>query len=249
MDIPHHTDDPNEQFEELLTSDGETMLKIFYAALAGAEESGHRGRRIARALGLTFTQLVCAVGFNPRIRDLPDVAAILGFEDYDELAQERNLRFASDVYKRLGINNVLAVYAEVPKDMKMLDVMQYLLGHRLERIEARIEATVNSIVIERYKKEITAIYRGGVAQVDFAESRLAKTDSGFRALLGEVSIIVEARMMPIGDIFFRDTVLPEEKRRLIARGFIPRELIEERLAERDVPEAERTMLEEQLRQL
>lgn len=249
MDSTLNTDDPNEQFEELLTCDGETMLKVFYGALAGEDEPGHRGRRIARALGLTFTQLVCAVGFNPQIRELPDVTAILGFDTYDALAHERNMRFVEDVYKRLGINNVLAVYAEVPKYMQMLTIMQYLVGRRLERIESRIEATVNSIVIERYKKEISAIYRGGVAQVDFTESRLAKTDSGFRALLNEVSIIVEARVMPIGEIFFRDTVLPEEKRRLIARGFIPKSLIEERLADRDVPPAERTMLEEQLRQI
>jgi hypothetical protein len=51
----------------------------------------------------------------------------------------------------------------------------------------------------------------------------------------------------VGDIFFRDTVLPEEKRRLIVRGLVPRELIVARLAETDVPPQERKVLDEQLR--
>ena len=78
---------------------------------------------------------------------------------------------------------------------------------------------------------------------------MSKTHSGFRALLNEVVMIVDARLIPIGDIFFRDTVLPEEKRRLIVKGLIPRGLVEQRLAETSVSAQERQMLEEQLQLL
>ena len=91
------------------------------------------------------------------------------------------------------------------------------------------------------------IYSDGVALPEFVEGRLADTHSGFRALLNEVLLIVEHRLVPVGDIFFRDTVLPEEKRRLIVRGLVPRELIVARLAETDVPPQERKVLDEQLR--
>ena len=133
--------------------------------------------------------------------------------------------------------------------MPLLEVIQHLLTRRLQKIEDRIEATVNSVVIERYKKEMRSIYNDGVAQIDFAEKRLSKTHSGFRALLNEVAMIVESRLIPIGDIFFRESILPEEKRRLMIRGLIPRDLVETRLEDRDIPEQERNVLEDQLKLL
>jgi len=133
--------------------------------------------------------------------------------------------------------------------MQMLEVMQYLLSTRLRCIEDRIEATVNSIIIERYKKEMRSIYNDGVAQIEFAEERLRQTHSGFRALLNEVVMIVEARLIPIGDLFFRDTILHEQKRRLISKGLIPKSLVEQRLEDDAVSPQERKVLEEQLRYL
>ncbi len=238
------------KFEEILTSSGEGLLKLLYKTSLGAgSKSAASPREYARNLGLTYAQMICALGFNSNIRDLPDVIKIIGFESYNSLAQERNKFFSNDIYDRLGIKDVLAVYLHVPTDMQMLEVMQYLLINRLHQIEGRIEATVNSIVIERYKKEMHAIYNDGVAQIEFAEDRLSKTHSGFRALLNEVSMIVEARLIPIGDIFFRDTILPEEKRRLISKGLIPKELVEQRLADDMVSVQERKVLGEQLQLL
>lgn len=236
------------KFQDILTSTGEDLLKVLYKSSAGAGgKSPASPREYARSLGLTYAQLVCALGFNPNIRDLPDVVEIVGFESYESLARERNQYFANDIYDRLGIKDVLAIYLAVPNDMQMLEVMQYLLSNRLRCIENRIEATVNSIVIERYKKEMRAIYNDGVAQIEFAEERLSQTHSGFRALLNEVVMIVEARLIPIGDLFFRDTILPEEKRRLITKGLIPKSLVEQRLEDEAVSPQERKVLEEQLR--
>lgn len=238
------------KFQEILTSSGEGLLKILYRSSSGANgKTASSTREYARNLGLTYAQVVCALGFNSDIRNLPDIIEIIGFESYDALARERNQYFANDIYDRLGIKDVLAIYQHVPNDMKMLEVMQYLLPTRLHRIESRIEATVNAVIIERYKKEMRAIYNDGVAQIDFSEKRLSQTHSGFRALLNEVVMIVEARLIPIGDLFFRDTILPEEKRRLIIKGLIPRELVEQRLTEDGVPLQERKVLEEQLRLL
>ncbi len=242
---------PMTVFEQILTAHAEDLLKLVFKTAANRDRQaqGRRSREIARRLGLTHGQLVCAVGFNPHIRDLPDVVTILGFSSYDALAQARNEYFTIDIYDRLGIKDVLAIYLAVAKDPWHQQIMQYLLVNRLKRIEERIEATVNSLIIERYKKEMRSIYGDGVAQLEFVEQRLRNTHSGFRALLGEVLLIVESRLVPVGDIFFRDTILPEEKRRLIIKNMVPRELIEARLRESDLSAQERRVLEEQLRMM
>ena len=238
------------RFDEILNASSEELLKTLYRAAAshheGASSGAARARQVARQIGLTYSQLVCATGFNPQIRDLSDVIAVLGFGSYDALARERNVAFANDIYKQLGIKDVLAIYQKVVDDLPMLEVIQHLLLRRLKKLEQSIETTVNSVYIERYKKEMRAIYNDGVAQIDFAEQRLAQTHSGFRALLNEVALIAESRLIPVGDLFFRDTILPEEKRRLIIRGLIPRELIEARLADAEISAQERRVLEDQL---
>jgi len=234
-------------FEEVLTASAESLLKMFYRlAIAGDLSQERRLRLVGRRMELHPTQLICALGFNPALRQLPDVLSVLGFARYEALAQRRNELFVSDIYRRLPIDDVLAIYKQVRDDQELLPVMQYLLEQRLENIEKRIEATVNSLVIERYKKEMRAIYNDGVASIEFAEMRLDKTDSGFRALLNEVNIITEARLIPVGDIFFRDSILAEEKRKLISKGVIGEELVRARLEDERLPAAERAMLEEQL---
>ena len=237
------------RFEEILTASSEDLLKTLYKSSSGQDSSaaGSRTKQVAKNLGLTYPQLVCAVGFNASIQDLSDVLAVMGFDSYEGLARERNKAFAGDIYQQLGIKDVLAIYAHVVNCPPMLEVIQHLLELRLEKIENRIEATVNSVVIERYKKEMRAIYNDGVAQIEFAELRLSKTHSGFRALLNEVALIVESRLIPVGDIFFRESILPEEKRRLMIRGLIPRELVESRLSDPGIAEQERSVLEDQLK--
>jgi hypothetical protein len=236
-------------FEQLLTAPAEELLKTVFKTAASCDRNapGHRSREIAQRLGLTHGQLICALGFNPHMRDLPDVAMILGFAGYEDLAGLRDQYFTQDVYERIGIRDILAIYAQVAQDRRNLGAIQALLPARLQRIEERIERTVASLVIERYKKEVRSLYADGVAQPAFVEDRLAKTHSGFRALLNEVLLVVQHRVVPVGDIFFRDAVLPEEKRRLIASGLVPRELVVARLGEPGLAAQERAVLEEQLR--
>ncbi|MCZ6770543.1 MAG: hypothetical protein O7G83_00980 [Proteobacteria bacterium] len=239
------------RFEEILTASSEDLLKTLYKSSSTQDESAasSRAKKTAKNLSLTYPQLVCAVGFNAQIQGLSDVLAVIGFDSYEALARERNQAFTTDIYQQLGIRDVLAIYVHVANHLPLLEIIQHLLTRRLDRIEERIEATVNSMVIDRYKKEMRAIYNDGVAQIDFAEERLSKTHSGFRALLNEVALIVESRMIPVGDIFFRDSILPEEKRRLMIRGLIPRELVLSRLAEPNVSEQERAVLEDQIKLL
>jgi hypothetical protein len=236
-------------FDTILAAPAEELLKtlVLASATRDLDPQVRRSRALAKNLGLTHSQMLCSVGFNPHIHDLPDVATLLGFKDYDSLASTRNEYFINDIYDRLGIKDVLAVYLEVARNPKHLQIMQYLITQRLHKIESRIEATVNSMVIERYKKEMRAIYSDGIAQFEFVDERLRNTHSGFRALLNEVVMIVESRLIPVGDIFFRDTILPEEKRRLIIKGFVPRHLVESRLEEQTISAQERKVLEEQLR--
>jgi hypothetical protein len=120
--------------------------------------------------------------------------------------------------------------------------MQYLLRNRLENIESRIEATVNSLIIEKYKAEMQAVYADKIADIDFAEERLNNVESGFRALLNEVCLITGSRLIPAGDIFFRETILPEEKRKLLSKNLIPVELVESRLQDKDISQQEKKML-------
>lgn len=231
----------------ILGTSAQKLANLIRRSTAGSE--GTREERVAHAaerLGLNPTQLICAIGFNPHLREIGPELKALGYAGYDELAAHRNELFVSDIYRKLSIDDVLAIYAAVCNDLPLLQIMQYLLTARLQKIEGRIEQTVNSLVIERYKKEMRAIYGGGVAQIEFAEGRLNNTDSGFRALVNEVSIIVDSRLIPVGDIFFRNTILPEEKRRILSRGLIPRELVLARLEDSSIAEQERQMLEEYL---
>jgi len=236
-------------FEQILNAPEEELLKLVYRAASTRDRNSQerRSREIARRLGIVHGQLICAIGFHPRIHELPDVISMLGFATHEQLAQQCDRYFTQDVYDRLGIKSVLAIYSRARTTEWLERHLQPLLQPRLHRIEDRIETSVNPLVIERYKKEIRAIYGGGLAWPEFVETRLKEVHTGFRALLCEVQLIVEHRIIPIGDIFFRDNILPEEKRRLIKHGLVPRDLVESRLQSQHLPLAERQVLEQHVR--
>lgn len=234
-------------FQDVLSASQEQLVNIFYKLETDdREDTKNKHSRIAKKLKLNPTQLVCALGFNRGIRDLTEILALLDFDSFEELAKKRNEFFINDIYKQLSLDNVLSIYSVVKDDADSVQIMQYLLMSRLQNIESRIEQTVNSLTIEKYKAEMRAVYADGIPQIDFAEERLNPTNSGFRALLNEVSVIVDTKLIPVGDIFFRDSILPEEKRKLLIKGLIPRDLICSRLEDQTISRQERTMLEEYL---
>ena len=233
-------------FRDILSNSSEELLKTFYV-FDNNEIRSLKDRkldRIAKELRLRTEQLICAIGFNPHFADLTEIIHLLGYSNIDELARTRNEIFTTDIYKKVSLDNILTIYNVVKDYPETLQVMQYLVEHRLKAVESKIEATVNSIIIEKYKAEIKSIYLDGIAGIDFAEKRLDKIDSGFRALLNEVTIITESRIIPAGDIFFRDTILPEEKRKLLNKGLIPLELVHARLEDATISAREKKMLQE-----
>ena len=234
-------------FQDILSASQEQLVNLFYKLeLNDREETEKKHMRIAKKLRLNPTQLICALGFNKGTRNLTEILTCLNFHSFEELAKKRNEYFINDIYKQLSLDNVLSIYSAVKDEVDTVQIMQYLLVSRLQNIETRIEQTVNSLTIEKYKAEMRAVYADGIAQIDFAEERLNPTNSGFRALLNEVSVIVDTKLIPVGDIFFRDSVLPEEKRKLLIKGLIPRDLIQSRLEDQTISRQERTMLEDYL---
>ena len=234
-------------FKEILRSSDVELLQLFYKYGDANKVDEDRIESIAINLKLREAQLVCAVGFNKTLKTLPELPAILGFANHDSLINLRNEFFTTDIYKLLTLDNVLSIYSNIKDDVKNKQIMEYLLASRLETIEKRIEETVNSLIIEKYKEEMRAIYSDEIVSIDFVETRLDKSDSGFRALLNEVTLIVENKIIPAGDVFFRETILPQEKRKLLNKGLIPRELIEARLSDSNITDVEKKILYDHLK--
>ena len=236
------------EFRDILTGTGENLLKIFYVFEKNkpARNRQNQLEAIAKELRLKPAQLICALGFNPHFSELTEIINMLGYRSIDTLLNERNEIFINDIYKKVSLDNILTIYDVTKDHPEVNQVMQYLVGQRLKVIETKIEETVNSMLIEKYKAEIKAIYIDGIASIDFAENRLEIIDSGFRALLNEVTIITESKLIPAGDIFFRDTILPEEKRKLLNKGLIPIELVHARLEDTSISQRERKMLQDYL---
>jgi len=235
-------------FNNILTGAEEDLVKIFYnfRTKDDSEDKKNNLTLAAKKFRLNPEQLVFALGFNQKTRELEEIFTSLGYMNLEELTKERNELYINDIYQKISLENILTLYSIVRNDNEMLQVMQYLLKNRLENIESRIEATVNSLIIEKYKAEMKAVYADKIADIDFADERLNNTESGFRALLNEACIITESRLIPAGDIFFRETILPEEKRKLLSKNLIPVELVESRLEDANISQQEKQMLNDYL---
>ncbi len=236
-------------FNDILTGEDEDLVKIFYKSRAkdGADKKKTNLAAAARKLKLKPQQLTFALGFNKNIRQLDEIISVLGYANMEALEKERNEIYINDLYQNISLENLLTLYSCIRSDNAMLQVMQYLLRNRLGNIESKIEATVNSLIIEKYKAEMKAVYADRIADIDFAEERLNNMESGFRALLNEACIITESRLIPAGDIFFRETILPEEKRKLLSKNLIPVELVESRLEDSNISQQEKQMLNDFLK--
>jgi len=234
-------------FKEILNYSEEELLQLLYKFNQSEGINEDKAEAIAIQLKLREAQLICAIGFNISVKKLPEIATILGFENHDSLINSRNEFFTIDIYKLLTLDNILSIYSIVKNDNDNKQIMEYLLSSRLESIEKRIEETVNSLIIDKYKEEMRAIYSDGIVGIDFVETRLNKSDSGFRALLNEVTLIVENKIIPAGDVFFRETILPQEKRKLLNKGLIPRDLIETRLSDSNISDVEKKILYDHLK--
>ncbi len=191
-------------------------------------------------------QLLCALSFNPHIEKIPETPEILGLGNMAELHDLANKLYANDPYKTLSFLSILKLYSAIREHEPNRQRILELLPERLSMIEALMEATVDVVIIKKYKEELRAIYFDAIADISFAEKRLQTKESGFFSMINEVTMIVRSRLIPVGDIFYRDNVLPEEKRRLLEQNLVPIDLVRERLRETYITAAEKRVLQDWL---
>lgn len=233
------------EFKELLTASDSDLVKIFYKVKVDQNDDFiKRINKVAAQLGLNHSQLVCALGFNRNIRELTDIISVLGFRSYKLLSYRQNELFTTDTYQQLSIDNILDIYSEKLEDAEIHESLQELLMPRLEHIEEDISKNEDPGHVVSYRMEIHAIYTSGIADKDFAEKRINKKGIGkFRIMANELGVIVESGLMPASNLFFMDSISPEEKKDLIERKHIPESIIKNRLQNQKISQEERDMLE------
>src|SRR3972149_1592109 len=203
-------------FTELLTASEEDLVRLFYKINTdGADDFIIRINKVAAQLGLNHSQLVCALGFNKHIRELSDIYSTLGFRSYKLLAYRTNELFRTDTYNQMPIDNILDIYSARLEDPQILESLREMLHPRLEHIEADIDKNGDPAHIISYRMEIHSIYSAGIVDQSFAETRIGKDIGKFRLLANEALVIVGAGLLPPSNLFFMDSLLPEEKKDLI----------------------------------
>lgn len=232
-------------FTELLTASDADLVKIFYKIKSNTgEDFIVRINKVAAQLGLNHSQLVCALGFNKHIRDLSDIYSLLGFRSYKILSYRCNELFSTDTYNQLEIDNILDIYSERIEDETILVSLKEMLRPRLEHIEADIDKNEDPSHVFSYRMEIHALYTAGIVDQSFAEYRISKEIGRFRIIANEVNMIIEAGFFPPSNLFFMDTISPEEKKELINKKHVNQDMIKNRLQNSNISQEEREMLED-----
>jgi hypothetical protein len=232
-------------FTELLTASDADLVKLFYKIkVEPGDDFIKRINKIAALFGLNHAQVVCALGFNKNIRELTDIISVLGFRSHKLLSYRQNELFTTDTYQQLSIDNILDIYSARLEDDQIMGSLRELLMPRLGHIEAEIEKNDDPGRIISYRMEVHAIYNSGIADKKFAEARINKTSIGkFRSMANEVGIIVETGLLPASNLFFMESISPDEKKDLIEKKHISEDMIKNRLQNQKISLDEREMLE------
>ncbi len=232
-------------FNELLLSSDADLVKAFYR-LSPAPDTDFikRINHAAAQLDLTHSQLVCALGFNRNIRELTDVLSVVGFSSYKLLSYRRDELFVNDAYRQLSIDDIVDIYSEYLEDPDILTTLRELLPRRLQQVERTLAEIDDTSLLVSYKMELHSVYAGGIATPEFALARVEQPGGYLRAMIKEVAMIVEAELLPPGNLFFSDYLLPIEKRQLIENGLIDTAMVQNRLRNSEISEDERQMLED-----
>ncbi len=233
-------------FTELLTASDSDLVKIFYKVkVEPTDDFIKRINKIGAQMGLNHSQVVCAIGFNKNIRELTDIITTMGFRDYKLLSYRQNELFTTDTYNQLSIDNILDIYSARLEDAEIMLSLRELLMPRLQHIESEIDKSDNPAHIISYRMEIHSIYTSGIADKDFAEKRINKPGIGkFRLLSNELGAVVENGYIPASNLFFMETISPEEKKDLIDGKHISESMVKNRLQNQKISQEERDMLEE-----
>lgn len=154
-----------------------------------------------------------------------------------------NELFSTDTYKQLSIDNVIDIYSEHLEDQDIFNALRELLKPRLTNIQKKLDGTDDPATTISYRMEVHAIYTAGLADQPFAESRLKDDIGQYRVLANEVSTIADSGLIPPSNMFFMDSLLPEEKQALIDKKHISQAMIENRLKNSKISAEERDLLE------
>ncbi|MEM7542366.1 MAG: hypothetical protein AAF384_12400 [Pseudomonadota bacterium] len=233
-------------FRDVLTAPEEQLVNVFYRIKPPTEADFIKKiNQVATQLELNHAQLVCALGFNKHMRDLTDILSVVGFSSFKLLGYRRDELFSTDAYDQLEIDNVVDIYAEHIEDSETSAQILELTPKRLGNIEEKVLENDPAVVIS-YKMEIHAIYTGGIVNEDFVTQRLSAPIGDLRAMTDELALIIDMDIVPPSNLFFSDDLSPAEKQILIDSGKIEKTMIENRLANMDISEDERQMLEDAL---
>lgn len=232
-------------FNEILCSSDAGLVKAFYRIPPSTERDFiKRINHAASHVGLNHTQLVCALGFNRNIRELTDVLSVIGFSSWKLLSYRRDELFVNDAYRQLPVDDIVDIYSEYLEDPDILSTLRELVPRRLQQIERSLAAIDDTSLLVSYKMELHSIYAGGIATPEFAQSRVEQAYGHLRAMIKEVPMIIEFGLIPPGNLFFSDDLLPIEKRQLIEAGHIDHAMVRNRLQNTEISEDERQMLED-----
>ena len=231
-------------FTELLTASDADLVKIFYKITVNENDDFIiKINKAASQLGLNHSQLVCALGFNRHIRDLSDIYSTLGFRSYKLLSYRCNELFTTDTYSQLAIDNVLDIYSERLEDQQILDTIKQMINPRLTNIETYIGKNEDPSHIFSYRMEVQSIYSANIVDKTFAEQRLKLNNGKFRLISDEVNAIVQGGFSPPSNLFFLDSLIPDEKKLLIENKHISGDMIKNRLQNKNISNEERELLE------
>lgn len=230
-------------FSDLLRADPETLVGMLGTAVASPEQSrGLRNEQLAHQLGVNYTQLICGVGFNPAVTEIPGFIRKVGFSSVENLFSERNYRFIHDNYQDLSVNNVVDIYVVAGAHPEVAQGMHDLVFSRLVETESLLEGTINPILIGGYKLEIRNIYENGLASEELIASRLRLYYSVLRSISNELVFMLQAGVVSPERLLREAGVTTDEKAKLVFQGQIPVSAVAAYLAENEVPDAERARL-------
>ncbi len=236
-------------FRELLLGTPEELLRIFYR-IPATPDAGFIERIdiIAGWVGLTHSELVCGLGFNPVSRDLTDILAVIGFSSHRLLCARRDELFTHDAYTQLSIEDIIEIYAAAGRDDTLLEELLELVPRRLRNIEQGIGRSPDPTYEISYKMEIHALYESAVGTPELAQARLQEPIGHYRLISGEALEIAREGVLPASNLVFMNGVLAEEKLLLLDHGLIEEAVLHNRLLNPEIREEERAVLQARLEQ-
>jgi hypothetical protein len=218
--------------DTLLRAEREELGKILSSTRVApqGDQNARRGR-IAQALGLNASQLVCGIGFNPAIEDYQTAIHFLGFSSVEVMAGERNYILVHDRYSNLSVSDILEIYAVLGADAERRSMWSDLVSSRLITIEAQLEETINPILIGGYKLEIRGVYENKLASSAFVRLRLDPNYAVLRDIANECANMLESKSITPAAFIRSQGLTVEEKSRMVFQGLLDKETVEDYLAE------------------